>query len=166
MLISRYGVAMTLKRFFFAVLFAISPAIFAHTAHAAGDLTRQDPIEIVVSLGTKDGQHVFVPNKLTFETGKLYKLILVNPSADKHYFSSPGLVRKIFTRKVQVFIGDKRTAEIKGIINEIEVFPGGKSEWWFVPVATGVIKDLHCHVKTKDGPTHEDMGMTGEITIK
>src|SRR5262245_46170383 len=45
----------------------------ATAAHAAGDLSRQDPIEITVELG-KPGSHAFVPNKLRFETGKLYKL--------------------------------------------------------------------------------------------
>src|SRR5262245_26026542 len=48
-------------------------------AHAAGDLSRQEPIEITVELG-KPGAHAFMPNKLRFETGKLYKLVLRNPS--------------------------------------------------------------------------------------
>src|SRR5262245_56488232 len=50
---------------------------------AAGDLSRQTPIEVTVELG-KPGEHVFVPNRLTFETGKLYKLVLKNPSSDPH----------------------------------------------------------------------------------
>ncbi len=45
--------------------------------HPAGDLSRQEPITITVELG-KPGQHAFVPNKLRFETGKLYKLVLKN----------------------------------------------------------------------------------------
>jgi hypothetical protein len=56
----------------------------AAVAHAAGDLSRQEPIEITVELG-QPGQHAFVPNKLRFETGKLYKLVLRNPSNDPHY---------------------------------------------------------------------------------
>jgi hypothetical protein len=69
--------------------------------HAAGDLSRQEPIEIMVELG-KPGQHAFVPNKLRFETGKLYKLILRNPSSDPHYFTSHAFTQLIYTRKVQV----------------------------------------------------------------
>ncbi len=42
--------------------------------HAAGDLSRQEPIEVTIELG-KPGQHAFAPNKLRFETGKLYKLV-------------------------------------------------------------------------------------------
>jgi uncharacterized cupredoxin-like copper-binding protein len=55
-----------------------------------------------VQLGTSDGAHVFEPNSLTFETGKLYKLVLSNPSPNKHYFTSPGFASKVFTRKVEV----------------------------------------------------------------
>ncbi len=142
-------------------------AIFtASTAYAAGDLTRQTPIEVTVKLGTEDNQMSFVPSELTFETGKLYKLILVNPSNIKHYFTSKKFASKVYTRKVQVMQNGERMAEIKGIIHEIEVFPGGTTEWWFVPVATGTFKDLHCHVKGDDGVSHADMGMVGTITIK
>lgn len=136
-------------------------------AFAEGDLTRQEPISVVVELGTEDGAMVFSPNELTFETGKLYKLILKNPSPDKHYFSSPKLASRVFTRKVQVMHEGNRLAEIKGSIQEIEVFPGGTTEWWFVPIQTGTFSDLHCHVKDKKtGKLHSEMGMVGRITIK
>jgi len=136
-------------------------------AFAAGDLTRQEPIEVTVELGTQNGELVFQPSNLEFETGKLYKLILTNPSPVKHYFTSAEFAKRIFTRKVQVMIDGKRTAEIKGDIAEIEVFPGGTTEWWFVPVQTGKAKDLHCHVKDKaSGMKHDKLGMTGSIVIK
>lgn len=137
------------------------------SAWAEGDLTRQDPISVIVELGSKDGAMVFSPNELTFETGKLYKLILKNPSNVKHYFSSKTLASKVFTRKVQVLHNESRLAEIKGRIQEIEVFPGGLTEWWFVPVQTGTFSDLNCHVKDKaSGKRHSEMGMVGRITIK
>jgi len=144
--------------------------IAAPAAFAAGDMTDQKPIEVRVDLG-KDGvdQHKFYPDKLAFETGKLYKLVLHNPSNSKHYFTSLDLASKVFTRKVQVMddIGADRKgiAEIKGNIREIEVLPGGTSEWWFVPVATGTIADLICHIKEKDGETHAQKGMKGTIVI-
>src|SRR5215213_5029966 len=65
---------------------------------SAGDLAKQTPIEVTVDLG-KPGQHVFMPSQLKFETGKLYKLILRNPSEDPHYFTSDALSGMIFTRK-------------------------------------------------------------------
>ena len=138
-------------------------------AGAAGDLSRQTPIEVTVELG-KPGQHVFVPNRLTFETGKLYKLVLKNPSSDPHYFTSHGFTQLIYTRKVQVVQqrdGKPVTlAEFKGAIREIEVYPGEAAEWWFVPVAAGRVDDLRCGIVDKSGKTHADHGMVGEIVIE
>jgi len=138
----------------------------ASPAFSKGDLTRQDPIEIKVELGTTSGEHTFVPNHLSFETGKLYKLVLVNPSKSKHYFTSPGLAKSVFTRKVQVADEGAAKAEVKGIVSEIEVFPGSRAEWWFVPVATGKFSDLHCRIKDADGQTHAHKGMTGTVEIR
>ena len=138
-------------------------------AQSAGDLAKQNPIEVTVDLG-KPGQHAFVPNQLKFETGKLYKLILRNPSEDPHYFTSDAFTQMIFTRKVQVTQtrdGKAVTlAEFKGAIREIEVYPGHAAEWWFVPVAAGRVTDLRCDIKGADGKTHADLGMTGEIVIE
>ena len=95
--------------------------------YAAGNLAGQQPIEVTVDLG-KPGQHAFVPNSIKFETGKLYKLVLRNPSDDPHYFTSHGFSQLIYTRKVQVVQtrdGKPTTlAEFKGAIREIEVYPG------------------------------------------
>jgi uncharacterized cupredoxin-like copper-binding protein len=143
--------------------------LFAATiAHAAGDLSRQEPIEVTIDLG-KPGQHVFVPDKLRFETGKLYKLVLRNPSNDPHYFTSHAFTQLIYTRKVQVVQnrdGKMATlAEFKGAIREIEVYPGATAEWWFVPVAAGRVTDLRCGI-VADGKSHADHGMVGEIVIE
>jgi uncharacterized cupredoxin-like copper-binding protein len=136
---------------------------------AAADLSRQDPIEVAVNLG-KPGQHVFEPNRLRFETGKLYKLVLHNPSEDPHYFTSHGFTQLIYTRKVQVTQqreGKTTTlAEFKGAIREIEVYPGHTAEWWFVPVAAGRVSDLRCGIVAKDGKAHADLGMVAEIVIE
>jgi hypothetical protein len=43
---------------------------FAMMAFATGDITQQQPTELRVELGTKNGEHVFVPNYLELETGK------------------------------------------------------------------------------------------------
>lgn len=93
------------------------------------DLTKQKPIEVRVELGTAGGKHALVPSALTFQTGKLYKLVLSNPSKIKHYFTSPGLAMSVYTRKVQVVDEKGTSAEIKGSIREIEVYPGGVAEW-------------------------------------
>jgi len=146
-----------------------TPYFFSAPVFAGGDLSKQDPIEIRVDMG-KDGvdEHRFHPDKFTFETGKLYKLVIHNPSDSKHYFTSLGFAAKVWTRKVQVMDdlgpGAKQIGEIKGAVREVEVYPGGTTEWWFVPVATGTAK-VGCGIKEKDGETHLEKGMEGVITI-
>jgi uncharacterized cupredoxin-like copper-binding protein len=138
-------------------------------AIAAGDLSRQTPIEVTVSLGTP-GKHAFVPNQLRFETGKLYKLIVRTDRCDPHYFTSHTFSQMVWTRKAQVTQqrdGKSITlAELKGAIREIEVYPGQAAEWWLVPVAAGRATDLRCDIKGADGKTHAELGMTGEIMIE
>ena len=124
-------------------------------ALAAGDLSKQDPIEVKVRLGSAKNELTFSPNKLTFETGKLYKLVMINSSDYKHYFSSPGFAASIWTRKVQ-----DGSMEVKGAIREVGLLPGKKAEWFFVPVKTGVF-GLFCHIKG-----HREAGMEGKIIIK
>ena len=138
----------------------------SYNSHAA-DLTRQKEIEKIILLKGEQGRiHFYEPNELVFKTGKLYKLIIKNDSDSKHYFSSTSFARSIFTRKIQISIEDKKIAEVKGIINNIEVWPNHQLEWWFVPIKTGVFKDLHCNVKdTKTDLSHSKMGMVGTIII-
>jgi uncharacterized cupredoxin-like copper-binding protein len=152
------------------LLAAATMAAALRSAGATGDMTRQEPIEVVVELGRPDGRHAFEPSRLRFETGRLYRLVLRNVSRDPHYFTSDEFAARIFTRKVQVTQAgpDGRTvtlAEFKGTIREIEVYPGHAAEWWFVPVATGRIRDLRCGITAADGRTHAQHGMTGEIEI-
>ena len=138
----------------------------SYYSHSA-DLTRQKEIEKIILLKGEQGRiHFYEPNELVFKTGKLYKLIIKNDSDSKHYFSSTSFARSIFTRKIQISIEDKKIAEVKGIINNIEVWPNHQLEWWFVPIKTGVFKDLHCNVKdTKTDLSHSKMGMVGTIII-
>jgi uncharacterized cupredoxin-like copper-binding protein len=128
---------------------------------AEGDLTQQQPIDISIELGNKKGEFKFFPSHLNFETGKLYRLILSNPSPQKHYFSSDEFSRAIYTRKVQINKEDSSTVvEVKGHIREIEVYPNGRAEWWFVAVKSGQFNDLKCTIKG-----HVEAGMVGDITI-
>ena len=147
------------KIFLFIAMLAMAiPAV----GLCAGDLTGQAPVTVKVDLGTREGRLVFVPAALGFETGRLYKLVLHNPSPVKHYFSSEILARSVFTRKVQVLDkAGKTIAEIKGTIREIEVLPGGTAEWWFVPVKTASTDDLVCTING-----HAQAGMVGKIEIK
>ncbi len=121
----------------------------------AVDLSKQEPIKVVVQLGTERGDLVFQPKELTFETGKLYKLVLQNSSATKHYLSGLRFAAAVWTRKVET-----GQAEIKGAIREIELLPGGEAEWYFVPVQAGTF-DFGCTISG-----HAEAGMVGKITIR
>ncbi|WP_197722103.1 hypothetical protein [Sulfuriflexus mobilis] len=135
---------------------------FPVSGFTAGDMTAKQAIEVVVNLGNKDNQLRFYPSSLQFETGKLYKLVIKNPSNQKHYFTAEDMSRAVFTRKVQVVSQANETiAEVKGHISEIEVYPGGTAEWWFVPVKTLKSSRLHCTIKG-----HAEAGMQGNISIK
>ena len=133
-----------------------------------GDLTRQEHIEINISMMGKVGeQHYYLPNKLIFKTGKLYKLTIKNLSDSKHYFQSMRFGKSIFTRKIQLNKNKNKIAEVKGIINEIEVYPNNEIEWWFIPIKTGIFEDLHCYIKdSKTNKKHSEMGMNGVIVIE
>ena len=155
-----------MKTFINYIFFLILLSNFSYYSQS-NDLTRQKEIEKIVLLKGEIGKiHFYDPNELVFKTGKLYKLIIKNESDSKHYFTSTLFAKSIFTRKVQVSLNNKKVAEIKGIINNVEVWPDHQLEWWFVPIKTGVFKDLYCNVKDeKTNLSHANMGMTGTIII-
>ena len=142
--------------------------IFFTNLSSSIDLTRQTPIEKTLFLKGKIGlNHFYEPSELIFYTGKLYKLIIKNVSDSKHYFGSELFAKSIFTRKIQLTKNTNKVAEIKGIINEVEVWPNKALEWWFVPIKTGIFLDLKCNVKDKKTKlNHSEMGMKGKIIIK
>ncbi len=152
-----------MKRIFIgSVLGVILMLLHLSSVQGAGDLTQQQPIEVRILLGSPGGDHRFFPDTFQVETGRLYRVILFNPSPDKHYFSSDGLSQSVFTRKVQVNGEDgKAVAEVKGNIREIEVYPKGTTEWWFVPLKAGEFNDLKCTIAG-----HAEKGMVGKIFIK
>ena len=125
----------------------------------------------MVSFGLMPSEYVLVMRKMKFVSSRprsnlrqvsCIGLCYIIQVEKKHYFSSEGLSRSVFTRKVQVNgKGGKAIAEVKGNVREIEVYPGGTAEWWFVPVKIGKFSDLECTIKG-----HTEAGMVGKITIK
>ena len=79
-----------------------------------GDLSRQKTIEVEINLKGKTGKvHFYEPSTLKFETGKLYKLKLINLSDSKHYFTSEKFSNSIFTRKIQINKNNEKIAEVR-----------------------------------------------------
>lgn len=143
-----------MMKHFTLVIAAAFGCLAAFGTPQAADLSRQKPIQVDFRLGAKNGDLVFVPNRLSFETGKLYKLVLQNPSNQSHYFSAPRFATAVWSRKVE-----SGQAEIKGAIREIRLDPGAHAEWFFVPVQAGTFP-LECTKKM-----HAERGMIGEITV-
>jgi uncharacterized cupredoxin-like copper-binding protein len=110
--------------------------------------------EIKVSLGNSANELKFFPNNLQFVAGQRYKLLLNNPSPQKHYFTAKDFADVSWTQKVEA-----GKVEIKGAIHELELKPGGEAEWVFVPMKPGTYS-LRCPI-----PGHTEAGMTGEIVI-
>ncbi len=148
-------------RFLFNFLFSLCvltgilfPPVAIAESLPAGDLAKQPAIEVRVTLGNKAGEMKFEPAILNFVSGKRYKLILNNPSNQKHYFTAKDFADSIWSQKVEA-----GKVEIKGAIHELELKPGAVAEWVFVPVKPGTYQ-LRCTI-----PGHTEAGMTGKITV-
>ena len=130
------------------VVVSLMLAVLGSVVFGKGDLSRVAPEVIAMEMGTDDaGRVYFRPNRLDFETGKAYKLVLRNIDTVKHEVEAHEFVEKIFTRKVQVMDQGRLVAEIKGDIREIEVGPRSQVEWYFVPVQTGRKLKMECAFK-------------------
>ncbi len=123
-------------------------------ATATPPTTSQPVTEVTVTLGNSANELKFFPNNLQFVAGQPYKLLLENPSPQKHYFTAKDFADGSWTQKVQA-----GKVEVKGAIHELELLPGGKAEWVFVPMKPGTY-ELHCPI-----PGHTEAGMTGKIAI-
>jgi uncharacterized cupredoxin-like copper-binding protein len=119
-----------------------------------GSLAAQSTTEIKVSLGNRANELKFIPDRLDFVAGKRYKLVLDNPSPQKHYFTAKDFADASWTNKVEA-----GKVEIKGAIHELELKPTAEAEWIFIPLKPGTYQ-LRCTI-----PGHTEAGMTGTITI-
>lgn len=110
--------------------------------------------EVKVSLGNSANELRFFPNNLEFVVDQRYKLLLDNPSSQKHYFTAKDFADASWTQKVEA-----GKVEVKGAIHELELKPGGEAQWVFVPMKPGKYS-LRCPI-----PGHTEAGMTGVITV-
>ncbi|MBE9158604.1 biphenyl 2,3-dioxygenase [Nodosilinea sp. LEGE 06152] len=109
---------------------------------------------LTIHLGTADGELRFEPDQMQFVVGQRYKLVLDNPSSEKHYFTAKDFADGIWTQKVQA-----AGVEVKGAIHELELKPGAIAEWVFVPQRPGLY-ELHCAIAG-----HAAAGMVGQLEI-
>ena len=112
-------------------------------------------VEVVnIDLGNTANELRFFSNELKLVAGKRYKLVLNNPSPQKHYFTAKDFANNSWTQKVEA-----GKVEIKGAINELELKPGATAEWVLIPEKPGTYS-LRCPI-----PGHTEAGMTGKIII-
>jgi uncharacterized cupredoxin-like copper-binding protein len=121
---------------------------------AATPLSKQPPLVKSIELGNIAGELKFVPDHLTFLAGRRYQLQLTNNSSTKHYFTAKDFADAIWSQKV-----DAGNVEIKGAIHELELRPGTRADWVFVPLRAGTYQ-LRCTV-----PGHTEAGMVGTIEV-
>ncbi|MEE3715554.1 copper-binding protein [Tumidithrix elongata RA019] len=138
-----------------AVFTSSSFAIAAPANSNLINLVNQPAIEVKVSLSNTANELKFEPDRIPFEVGKRYKLLLSNPSAMKHYFTSKDFADAIWTQKVEA-----GHVEIKGNIRELELRPQATAEWFFVPIKQGSYI-LRCTIAG-----HSEAGMKGTILIQ
>lgn len=140
----------------FALLVVLSSfTVQTRSAFAASvPLSKQPPIVQSMSLGSESGELSFIPNRLTFKAGTRYKLALQNASPQKHYFTAKDFADAIWSQKV-----DAGNVEVKGAIHELELRPGSKADWVFIPLRAGIYS-LRCTI-----PGHAEAGMVGTIEV-
>jgi uncharacterized cupredoxin-like copper-binding protein len=137
-----------------ALLFYNLRVISSPAFAAAVPLSKQPPITKTIGLGNAGGELRFTPDRLTFNAGTRYRLMLENSSPLKHYFTAKDFADAIWSQKV-----DAGNVEVKGAIHELELRPGSQAEWVFIPQQAGIYP-LRCTV-----PGHSEAGMVGTIEI-
>jgi len=144
-----------------AVVMAPQVADTRPTSNSASAKTH----EITVTFGIDD-RLAIAPNELNLVTGKLYRLVIKNPSSTTHHFWAPELggyaswTDRVSVDKGKVGLRTVGTAGKQYSTWDIKILPGGTAVWSFVPEVAGLYK-LGC-----SRPAHEAAGMTGEINVK
>jgi len=138
-----------------SIAIALGMALLPGGSAIAAVLSNSAPLmEVNVHLGNSAEELKFVPDHLEFIAGRRYKLVLDNPSSQKHYFTAKDFADAIWTQKVEA-----GNVEVKGAIHELELKPGAIAEWVFVPLKSGTY-ELHCSI-----PGHSEAGMRGVLTV-
>lgn len=134
------------------------------------DLAMSAPVERVMQFGTQTGAMKVGPETLGFDSNRLNKLVIINPSDVTHYISAPDFAATVQTKELKVEGGqvtrssyrwrhDTRPPAAKRFVQEIELRPGGKLEWLFVAQQAGDYR-VACTLQE-----HAKAGMIGTIKI-
>ena len=130
-----------ISRKIFAAVAAAYACLLAVLAAQTIESARDDPVHVTLQLGTVDGDLVINPANVAFERGKLYKLVLTNPSDVEHRLSLAAIapfVRghgkpKTFNGKVACGLVFRSRVPVGYRVREIDVTLGGVAAWYFAP---------------------------------
>jgi uncharacterized cupredoxin-like copper-binding protein len=107
-------------------------------------LDKQEPIQVVLQFGTETKNFALTPKTLRLEKGKLYKLVIVNPSKTAHVVSAHEFGAAI---------------DSISLMHGVPLKQGEKQAWYFVADQAGTY-DIMCAHKA-----HADAGMMGKIIV-
>ena len=125
---------------------ATGPAIDRHpplVTRIAG-LAMQEPIEMVLQVGTEQDDFALAPGILRFEKGKLYKLVMTSPSRITHYVSAPEFGEAIDSMR---------------LTQGLELKPGERQVWYFAAEEAGTYR-VACRLMA-----HAKAGMVGKFIV-
>lgn len=158
-----------MKGYIAAALAAAMGCALAFAGPQAAQAADDEARNVVLQLGMPGGALTMTPQELTLEKGKLYTLVLKNPSGLAHRLSTGSFAFGAETRDIAVEGGEAKgewTVSWKGHkridrfrVREIDIAPDGAAQWAFVPKEVGTFH-IECLV-----PQHAEAGMTADLTV-
>ena len=97
-----------------------------------------------MQFGTETKNFALIPKTLRFEKGKLYKLVIVNPSKTAHFVSAPEFGVAI---------------DSISLMHGVALKQGDRQGWYFVADHAGTY-DIRCGIGA-----HAEAGMVGKINV-
>ncbi len=108
------------------------------------ELTGQEPIQVVLQFGTETKNFAMTPKALRLEKGKLYRLVIVNPSKTAHFVLAPEFGAAI---------------DSISLTQGVALRQGDQQVWYFAADQAGTY-DIRCGHEA-----HAKAGMVGKIIV-
>ena len=70
-----------MKKQLIIIIVAAYAAMAGMAGAQAAEFVKQEPIEVIVQLGTESGEFTISPSELKLQSDKLHRLVLNNPSS-------------------------------------------------------------------------------------
>jgi uncharacterized cupredoxin-like copper-binding protein len=115
---------------------------------------------LYIELGTTEGGMTAYPRDMKLEVGKLYRLVLTNPSQSEHVVLAPEFGRTVMTAGISKY---PKRVDLPGasIAAGLAVRPGEMIQVYFVPSSEGRYK-LFCEDRAH---TEAGMDVTVEVVL-